>query len=500
MDRKSKEKDVLVVRDEQTGEIGVVAGLKSDGSPNLTKANSKQSRDFLKFDKNSNALESFFMNFFRQYKNPSRFGFYRVALEGIEHVLEVIKEFLKNPEQNKDLLAPHKVDTSRYAAYAQSDDMKQDHPSSSKDPSEKQLGESEAKGYHPIDENLIDWRKFEDQYGIRRDDLEQSGDLTKMLNYGKSGLLSIRPSLGNQTYEIDARLSLSQNTDGTIAVVPHIFRKEANLNDEFCGHKFTVEDKNQLRTSGNMGRVVDLADPQSDKRIPSFISIDRLTNEIVSLPVHKARISNKIGNTRLSSEEIAKLKSGEPLVNKQIELLNGKTFKATLQVNAEQRGIEFVPREHGPRKDQRQSAPHTGTRDKAFYFKWTDQDGNIRAPQTLGGVELTPDQRTLFQEGKAILVRDMQRDGQGQPYTAYVKYDHEAGKPRYYRANPEQSRAKQLTPSSESRIQVPVNTDGKANEATRHVSEPLSKAQTYPKNETQQQIPHKKPTSKQRSL
>lgn len=34
MEQKKKEQDVLIVRDEKTGEIGVVAGLKRDGTPN----------------------------------------------------------------------------------------------------------------------------------------------------------------------------------------------------------------------------------------------------------------------------------------------------------------------------------------------------------------------------------------------------------------------------------------------------------------------------------
>ena len=38
MEQKKKEQDVLIVKDEKTGEIGVVAGLKRDGSPNLKAA------------------------------------------------------------------------------------------------------------------------------------------------------------------------------------------------------------------------------------------------------------------------------------------------------------------------------------------------------------------------------------------------------------------------------------------------------------------------------
>ena len=502
MDTKSKEKDVLVVRDEHTGEIGVVAGLKQDGSPNLANAASKHSRDFLKFDKHSDALENFFMNFFRQYKEPSRFGFYRVAAEGVENVVEVIKDLLKNPDLNKDLLAPHRIDTSQYSSLGKSAEVNQDHQSESQGASVTNTSAKEKKGYHPIDEGAIDWKKIEEHYGVKREALAESGDLEKMLNYGKSDLLTITPTFGNVAYEIDARLSLRPNEDGSVSMVPHIFRREPNLKDEFSGHKFTDEDKSQLRSSGNMGRVVDLVDPQTQKRIPSFVSIDRLTNEVVAQPVSKVRISNKIGSTQLTKEEVEKLRSGQPLINKQIELANGKTFKATLQVNAEQRGVEFVPRQEMMRKGKQRTVPTEGQEGKNYYFKWTDKDGNIRAPQTLGGVELTPDQRSQFQEGKAILVQDMQRDGKGQPYTAYVKYDYEAGKPRYYRAEPTQSRTRQITPSSESRTQVAVNTDGKTNESTKHSPEPLSKAQANPKNEKQQQDqkPKKKPTSKQRTL
>lgn len=502
MDTKSKEKDVLVVRDEYTGEIGVVTGLKQDGSPSLINAASKHSRDFLKFDKHSDALENFFMNFFRQYKEPSRFGFYRIAAEGVENVVEVIRDLLKDPNLNKDLLAPHRIDTSQYNSLEKSAEVNQDRHSESQGVSDANTSAKEKKGYHPIDEGVIDWKKMEEHYGVKREALVESGDLEKMLNYGKSDLLTITPTFGNVAYEIDARLSLRKNEDGSVSIVPHIFRKEPNLKDEFSGHKFTEEDKSQLRSSGNMGRVVDLVDPQTKKRIPSFVSIDRLTNEVVAQPVSKVRISNKIGNTQLTKEEVERLRSGQPLVNKQIELANGKTFKATLQVNAEQRGVEFVPRQEMMRKGKQGTVKTESQEGKNYYFKWTDKDGNIRAPQTLGGVELTPDQRARFQEGKAILVQDMQRDGKGQPYTAYVKYDYEAGKPRYYRAEPDQSRAKQITPSSESRIQVAVNTDGKANEATKHSPEPLSKAQTKPKNEKQQQDQKtkRKPTSKQRAL
>ena len=92
------EQDVLVVRDEKTGEISVVAGLSRDGTPKRAPAKAENTSDFLRFDRNSDLMDSFFRNFFRQCKKPSRFGFYRIAADQVENLLGVMKELLKDPE------------------------------------------------------------------------------------------------------------------------------------------------------------------------------------------------------------------------------------------------------------------------------------------------------------------------------------------------------------------------------------------------------------------
>ena len=79
----------------------------------------------------------------------------------------------------------------------------------------------------------------------------------------------------------------------------------------------------------------------------------------------------------------------------------------------------------------------------------------------------------------------MKRVGKGEPYTAYVKYNFEEGKPKYFRNNPDVSQAKVVAPALESRTQVAVNTDGKTNEATKNVREPLRQGQIQPTGEQQ---------------
>ena len=46
MAKKKDEKDVLVVRDEKTGEISVVAGLNADGTPKRTPRKSGERAEF----------------------------------------------------------------------------------------------------------------------------------------------------------------------------------------------------------------------------------------------------------------------------------------------------------------------------------------------------------------------------------------------------------------------------------------------------------------------
>ena len=551
------EKDVLIVRDEKTGEISVVAGLKSDGTPKTTAATEANKGSFLQFDKNSNALDSFLDNFFRQCKEPKRFGFYRVAADTVEQVIDVFKDLLKDPEANKDLLAPHRVDTEKYEkqeeqAQTVSEEVKPvpNEPNESGDldpfwqavedhwfPDEKESGQQEQaqtqehaqehaqdeqsaqekpdEKKHLIDESRIDWSDMKEVYGIDRAALEASGDLEKMLGYGKSGLVTVTPYINGERFELEARLSFKELPDGSIGLVPHAIRKEPKLDQEFMGHTFTPEDKENLKKTGNMGRVVELTDKETGEIIPSYISIDRQTNEVTFLPVKDVPTMTGIGQTKFTEHEIGELRAGRAIPNKEIVLSEKRKFIATLQINVERRGVEFVPRQNGQNQRQRNgqttrqsrnpqpaaqattgqatagqtaAQPEGGQKPKVYKFQWLDENGNIRAPKTMGGVLLTPEQQKDFTAGKAILVKDMKRDGKGEPYTAYVKYDFDAGKPKYFRTSPEVSQAKVVAPASESRTQVAVNTDGKTNEATKKVREPLRQGQTQPTGAQQRKL------------
>ena len=438
MAKKTTEKDVLIVRDEKTGEISVVAGLNADGSPKRTPAKAENAQSFLQFDRHGDVLDNFFKNFFRQCKEPSRFGFYRVAADQADKLLEVIKDLLKDPEGNKEMLAPHKVDTSGYEKKVQEEQSaeKQEQPGQKQDDEPKKQEEMEQKneqnqenpqqaqsnrGYQPIDESKINWKELEEKWGVKRDDLEKSGNLDRMLNYGKSDLVRVSPNFGGEAFELDARLSFKKDGEGNVSLVPHFIRKEQKL-DEYKEHKFSDDDRKNLRETGNLGRVVDLVDRETGEIIPSFVSIDRKTNEITDVPANKVRIPERIGKTEITKQEQDMLRAGLPVRDKLIERKDGRKFVTTLQVNVEQRGVEFVPGTgRSPRAAQAQEAKNNpaqgqaqGTENTANTNKeqrrntWTNADGSIRQQMERRGLHRAAESRLRGWQSRETGERDRQ--------------------------------------------------------------------------------------------
>ena len=514
MAKKKDEKDVLVVRDEKTGEISVVAGLNADGSPKRIPAKAENAQSFLQFDRHGDVLDNFFRNFFRQCREPSRFGFYRVAADQADKLLEVIKDLLKDPDGNKEMLAPHKVDTSGYEKKVQEEQSaeKQEQPGQKQDDEPKKQEEMEQKneqnqenpqqaqsnrGYQPIDESKINWKELEEKWGVKRDDLEKSGDLDRMLNYGKSDLVRVSPNFGGEAFELDARLSFKKDGEGNVSLVPHFIRKEQKL-DDYKEHKFSDDDRKNLRETGNLGRVVDLVDRETGEIIPSFVSIDRKTNEITDVPANKVRIPERIGKTEITKQEQDMLRAGLPVRDKLIERKDGRKFVTTLQVNVEQRGVEFVPGTgKSPRTAQTQETKGDTSKSQAQGGEnaaqtkkeqrrntWTNEDGSIRPISKWSGVSFTDQQKADYVAGKAVKLENV-TDKQGFHATMYIKFNPEKGRPYRYDTNPDN--AQQVAPSNESRTQVAVNNDGKTNEATKNLREPLQKGQTNPKDARQQQ-------------
>ena len=546
--KKSDEQDVLVVRDEKTGEISVVAGLSRDGTPKRAPAKAENTSDFLRFDRNSDLMDSFFRNFFRQCKEPSRFGFYRIAADQVENLLGVMKELLKDPEANKEILSAHKVDTSNYEKEAKQSEGQAKETASSDDASKTQANkekenvsseqtnkkendmeqkpeqtatEQQAQTATGSKQNLIggndvNLQELGAKYGIDFNSMNEK-DMKALLNYGKTGLVIVKPTFGGEQIEIQARLSFRKDDNDQLQLVPHFVRNEPKLDVAYKGYTFTPEDKKNLLQNGNLGKVVDFPDKNTGELRPHFISIDRLTNEIVDIPTNKVRIPDTIGKTPITKDDKRVLYSGIPL-RKEIELANGRKFTPLLQVNVEQRGVEFVPGSTTQAQGQKQNGDKKQTADKQEQKAegdaggqkkqqdpnhWLNEDGTIRRLNTYFKKELTEQQKDDYVAGKTIEIKEVPNKNGNGTYTAYVKFDFDKMQPRSYRNNPDLKQAKEQIPTNENKVQVAVNEQGKTHEATKHTKEPLSPGQSAPKNEKQQKeqnAEEQKPKRKARSV
>lgn len=546
--KKSDEQDVLVVRDEKTGEISVVAGLSRDGTPKRAPAKAENTSDFLRFDRNSDLMDSFFRNFFRQCKKPSRFGFYRIAADQVENLLGVMKELLKDPEANKEILSAHKVDTSNYEKEAKQSEGQAKETASSDDASKTQANtekenvsseqtnekendmeqkpeqtaaEQQAQTAPGVKQNLIsgndvNLQELGAKYGIDFNSMNEK-DMKALLNYGKTGLVIVKPTFGGEQIEIQARLSFRKDDNDQLQLVPHFVRNEPKLDVAYKGYTFTPEDKKNLLQNGNLGKVVDFPDKNTGELRPHFISIDRLTNEIVDIPTNKVRIPDTIGKTPITKDDKRVLYSGIPL-RKEIELANGRKFTPLLQVNVEQRGVEFVPGSTRQAQGQKQNGDKKQTADKQEQKAegdtggqkkqqdpnhWLNEDGTIRRLNTYFKKELTEQQKDDYVAGKTIEIKEVPNKNGSGTYTAYVKFDFDKMQPRSYRNNPDLKQAKEQIPTNENKTQVAVNEQGKTNEATKHTKEPLKPGQSASKNEKQQKeqtAEAQKPKRKARSV
>ena len=558
--KKKKEEDVLVVRDEKTGEISVVAGLDGKGYPKRAQAKAEHSQEFLHFDRHGDAIDNFFKNFYRQCKEPTRFGFYRVAADMVEALLPVIKDLLRDPAANAELLAPHKVDTSAYQQQSEAqtegqmpeaEEVKRENAEEVEqkaDETTEQQSEAEIEGQMPEAEkakrentqendveqqtnekmeemkqknqeqqpqaktqrpNLIadgdvDWKELE-RFGVKKENLSEK-DMKALMNYGKTDLVTVNPTFGGDSYELQARLSFQKTEDGKLKLAPHFVRHEPRLDIPHNGYTFTDEDKKNLKQTGNLGRLVDVADTKTGEMRPSYISIDRLTNEIVDIPASKVRIPDRIGLTELSEQEKDILRAGFALP-KEVTLRNGRKFEALLQVNADRRDVEFVPgqprqqqsQRQGNGQEKKQENPDTaGQQQKEAWSQengqrrnrsWTNEDGSIRPIGKWKDDIFTEQQKADYVAGKTVVLANA-KDDQGQPCTKYLKFDREKGRPLTYSENPDL--AQTVAPSNESHTQLAVNNEGKTNEATKHLKEQLTQGQTAPKDDAQQKQQTKK--------
>lgn len=150
MEENPKE-EVLIARDNETGQVGAVVGQNPDGTPKMADVKSTPLSELIKFTKGQNPIEAFIANFMRQAKNPTTFGIFKMSAADYEALSQPMAEMLNDPETNREMLDKYRVKMKAPAAKIK-----------------------------PVDPDKVNWAEIEKQWGISREDLEKSGALQQM--------------------------------------------------------------------------------------------------------------------------------------------------------------------------------------------------------------------------------------------------------------------------------------------------------------------------------
>ena len=402
--------DIVFILDKMELILQAVSKIGKDGKYSTVPADKEHSNSFLKIDRYANMFENFVKNFWSQLKDPTRFGILSVKADTLDspEVKQAIEDLAagKQTKAVEDFLKKYEIVPRDKENQSINNQNQEEMAKKNETQQQATQGDGTQQPKYRYNESMINWEELKN-FGLSREYLMERGLLDQMLRgYKTNQVVPISMNFGSAVLRTDARLSFQQSVGGPIVLGIHGIRQKPELERPYFGHIFSEENKKNLLETGNMGRVVELKG-RNGEYIPSFISIDKLTNEVVAMRAENAYIPQEIKGVKLTDQEINDLREGKKVFIEGMISNNGKEFDAHIQVNAERRGIEYI-----------------FENDKLFNR------------QSLGGVELTKQQIEDLNAGKAIFVEGMERKD-GELFSSYVKLDEATGRPSYTRYNPD---------------------------------------------------------------
>ena len=460
--------EILLVLDKEKKKIQAVKSIDENGKMEMVDPTKKNENQFMRVDKGGDFFSNFFSNFFSQLKNPTNFSFFNVPSPiAINTAKEMQKQVDHPTPEGEKLMKDHEIKVEQ-----------KDHKQENKNNMETTQTTPET-GEYRFKPEQIDWETM-NNLGLSKEKLEKMNLLDPLLKgYKTNELVPVSLNLGSAVTRMDARLSLQSNNEGQVVVAIHGIRKEPNLNFEFFGHKFTDEDKKNLLEKGNMGRVVDLKNTKTGELMPSIVSVDRLTNELVALRTDFIKIPDEIKGVKLDDAQKQTLMEGKPLQLEGMISKKGTEFSATVQFNADKRYVEFM----FDRSNTNQQAQENKQTKENQQPQNKEQNQTQEAPKTFRGKELDNEQYNKFKDGQTIYLSGLV-DKKGKEYNGYITYNKDTGKTGFEFPNQYKERTQ---PTEAHKTQTAVNSEGKTNEATKNIKEPLKSGQKNPDNKKQQE-------------
>lgn len=453
-------KKVMLVQQAESGRLQAVTDIDENGSIQTTDPTPEGIANLLNVNTQDSGLETFFKKFMEEAQNPSHTGIFIMA----EKVFNTLFKIDFSPE----ILESFRVD-----------------------PAAELQTQNNGQQFEPLDVSKIDLDDLAKK-GIRMEDLEPH---LRAMSFGhkSNGLIEMTPELApGMAITTKGRVSLEEQPDGTLRVVPHYWREKPDLDAPFHGVILDDEVKANITNTRHAGKVLNL-ELEPGKMTPCYVSLDKWTNTLEYMPVDQLEKRSRIKDADLSEGKQMDLYGGGKILLEGYTTRSGYKRDAYIQVDAAERNYDFtydgldrnryaqenyrrkIEQNAGQMPKDAQNANNEITIHRTILHAPVPEDAYKQWTDAVNDPSKRPDVTAFY-------IKGMMRDGQDEPFNAWVKPNFEKGKMDFFKWDPDKAKRQgaAVKPANESRTQVAVNSEGKGVEAVKGIKEPLKQGQQQP--------------------
>jgi len=392
----------LLVLRHSSNSVGIVQSVAPNGNLIELEPETSGLDTMMRIDSTAGSFVDFYTDFYHQLKNPDEFSFFKVTEFEAQETARGLQEYVNGSSFiEKEELKKYEVSIDTVDALRNKKNLNLDGVGR-----ESSYNKSSSVVVIQVDD--VNWDALA-ELGLDKEKLADFDVLECLLKgYKTPGLIPVNGDNGDSGDLVGARLQLKLDDNGEVVVHVHRVKNRVDFRKKFFGHRFSKEDRLNLLSCGNMGRVVELINPTTGEVVPSLVSLDKLTNELFSLRMEFVRIPKVISGVVLSEEQKGILRSGKQLYVENMLSKSKRLFNATLQFNAEKQWVEFF-----------------------FYKKVKVQsltDGSeVGIPTVFRGRYLRKWQMDKLKAGESAYISGLISE-KGKEYQGYIRFDREEGR------------------------------------------------------------------------
>lgn len=189
------------------------------------------------------------------------------------------------------------------------------------------------------------WQDVEaslEKMGLSRQMLAESGNLERLLKGEKTGVIDFKSTYNDQETALRGKIYLVKQGQ---EVKPYFqtVKQSLQLPESYLGHKFSEQDKELLKQTGELGKRVELDDQYTKKKFDAYIGVDKETNSLTVWRADRVHVPMQIKGVDVSKEQQETLRQGGSIRLTGMISENGQKFDADIQVSAGKRSLSFSP-------------------------------------------------------------------------------------------------------------------------------------------------------------